>query len=172
MSEEYIKKLLYTGQIVFEKGKFSVLGHRGVFIFPEMLVHMGTEFEKEVGSRKVYSGIYNAAKIWGGEFTCYFLNLGIPPEEVPFCCIEVLTMSGWGNIVLMEFTKDTMMLYLKNLPIPSASGIKTCRLEICSVLKGIFAGIYEEIMNCKAVCIEKRCLLKGDSFCEFVVERK
>ena len=52
MNEKLFKKLLYTGQISLEKGNFSAIGHRFVFLPPEFFVFLAEQFSKVASVKK------------------------------------------------------------------------------------------------------------------------
>ena len=168
MNENLLKKLLYTGKISFEKGNFSALGHRFVFISPEFLVFLGQELSGDISSKKTGRAIQESARkmVYGiGE---EMVRIGIDKNEIPSYLSTLLSAYGWGDINILESNRDSALIYYKNGPtalMPDRTNV--CRKEICEFIKGSISGAFEIALNKRVDCRETRCMLNKSHFCQF-----
>jgi predicted hydrocarbon binding protein len=168
MNEGFLKKLLYTGRISFEKGNFSALGHKFSFIAPEFLVFVGEEFAKACAPKKAGFGIFEAARKMSMGISGEMLRLGIPRKDIPQYMVQIFSAYGWGDANILEQDEYGMLVYYKNAPIPSMpDGNNIHRAEVCEFMRGAVTGAFEIAANTKVSCEETRCVLKGDHFCQF-----
>ncbi len=173
MNEEFLKKLLYTGRISFEKGNFSAIGHKFSSIAPEFLVFLGEEFEKACAPKKARAGIFEAARKMSHGICADMIKLGISRKDIPQYMTQILSAYGWGAANILEQDEYGMLIYYKNAPIPSMpDGNNIHRAEICEFMRGAVAGAFEVATGGKVNCEETRCVLKGDHFCQFNCIRK
>jgi len=173
MNEEFLKKLLYTGRISFEKGNFSAVGHKFSSIAPEFLVFLGEEFEKACTPKKARAGIFEAARKMAHGICKDMIKLGISRRDIPQYMAQILSAYGWGDANILEQDENGMLVYYKNAPIPSMPDRNNIhRAEVCEFMRGAIAGAFEAAAGGKVNCEETRCVLKGDHFCQFNCIRK
>ncbi len=173
MNEKLFKKLLYTGQISLEKGNFSAIGHRFVFLPPEFFVFLAEQFSKVASVKKARTAIYGSAKEMSRGLGNDMLKNRLEKKEVPGCMAEILSAYGWGNANILEQNESSMLVYYKNSPRPlMPDGSNICRAEVCEFIKGSLAGIFEIASAGKADCKETKCVIRGDQFCQFLCSTK
>lgn len=79
--------------------------------------------------------------------------------------------SGWGELVLNggDLSSGQARLVLRDcifcLHIEEASE------PVCHMLTGLIGGVADEIVGATHRVLEEKCVAKGDTFCEVVVER-
>jgi predicted hydrocarbon binding protein len=80
--------------------------------------------------------------------------------------LEYLSMCGFGLFEIKNFGKETM-IELRN----SSNALKhRSDRPVCYITAGYLAGIMELITGRECICIEERCIAKGDRVCTFRIK--
>jgi len=88
--------------------------------------------------------------------------------------IETYRQSGYGNIevVAFDFDKPEVLLRGRNLIEAAAardSGIFRTPRAVDHYSRGMFAGLFSQLLGKEVICEELSCQYRGDPACEFSV---
>jgi len=80
--------------------------------------------------------------------------------------LEIASVRGYGIIKIVEYDeKEGIILRVKNSY--CAMGYKNLDYCVCNPMAGIIAGAAEVALNRNMKCVERKCVAKGDKYCEF-----
>lgn len=94
-------------------------------------------------------------------------------EDCLFLFQELESLSGWGDIEVMEFDPENLnfRFAVKNSYAKEAFRKGETGQPVCSLMAGLLAGTIEALINKPIDLVEVKCWAKGDDNCEFIVER-
>lgn len=160
---EFVRKVLFTGQLKMEKGKLQIFGEDIMIIPLWMFSYLSFAYPKEV-YRYTTKGGYEFSKSIMEKF-----NIG--PFELKDYLSEIFHFGGWGLIQYFDFNPKEKHAILR---VKSRVAIKTLekgrqKEPIDHVIRGFFAAASKIIFKDKSIeCIEKQCIVQGKPVCEFV----
>ncbi len=112
--------------------------------------------------------IYHAAKNMAKKRFCETVrNFRQPGEDAIKIILEHMSLCGYGLFNIRGFGEETLV-ELRNSH--NALGYRSER-PVCYVISGYLAGIMELITGKECVCIEEKCIAKGDRLCTFRISK-
>ncbi len=163
------RTLLEQAEYNEEKGEIRIAGADWILMRSATFRDLIKEMERILESGAVVIWL-EAGRRAGKEFARTFLSEGMEPEEVPKLLEEFFTQGGWGNIqVKVNYTKKEAVVRIEN----SATARQAKAKEpICHFIRGYIAGICDAVFDTYTVCVETKCIAKGDAFCEFQIKEQ
>jgi predicted hydrocarbon binding protein len=156
-------KLLYdrkTGE-AFYQNESCIIQNRAAHSFYQK----GAEQYMGHGAKMI---MYHAAKnISKKRFYETVRNFRKPDEDAMKIILNHLNLCGYGLFEIKGFGEETLVK-LKNSH--NALGYRSDR-SVCYVTAGYLAGIMELITGKESVCIEEKCIAKGDKACTFRISK-
>jgi predicted hydrocarbon binding protein len=112
--------------------------------------------------------IYRAAKNIAKKRFCGIVrNFKKPDEDTMRIILDHLILCGYGLFEIKSFGEETLV-ELRNSH--NALGYRSER-PVCYVTSGYLAGIMELITGKESICIEEKCIAKGDKACTFRISK-
>lgn len=167
---DVIKKLLFSRQLVFEKGEIKLLGQSVTMIPVTLYVEMFKELKK-VDPKKYGKIIYNISREVGKEYTKTLKEkYKMETQELAKWDVNTLELAGLGkgNVVSFDTKIKKSIIRVNNSPI--AQELRPQKKPVDFVIAGYIAGSASIAMNSNKIhCRETKCEAKGDSFCLFEI---
>jgi predicted hydrocarbon binding protein len=168
-SAKKLNSLLEQAECDMEKGEMRIAGTDWILMSGATFRDLIGGTERILGSANVALW-YEAGKHAGSEFSGNLVRLGMEFEELPAALEEFFTKGGWGKIqVDVDFMKKEALVTIRNSV--AARGIEA-KESVCHSIRGFIAGVCDVIFHGLTVCLETKCIAKGDPYCEFLVKRK
>ena len=174
----FIKKMMFSRQLNFEKGKFEMLGIRGVILPARTLTKFVEEMYKEEGD-EAFEILFEAGKEHG--------RLGVEKlgkknkvgkREFISEVIESGNVMGLGEAKVDVFNpgKGVLKIRLKNSPLEdefkNSETLKDLDRSIDDFQRGVFHAMAESVFEEEIKSKETKCSYLGDRFCEFIIKTK
>ncbi len=143
----------------YYQGMNSIVQHRTV----HLRYQNGVERYLGYGARRI---VYNAAKTIARKRFCEMVR-GLKGADwnVMKRVLEHISLCGYGLFEIKRFGKETMI----NLRNSSNASKHRSDRPVCYVMAGYLAGIMELITGKECLCIEEKCIAKGDGICTFSI---
>ena len=164
---DVVKKLLFARQIKFEKGKIFLLGYPIVMQPAEIFVQLKKEIvKKDPKDKFLYEMSKNAGKKYMKGISSKFkMSLS---EKIKWG-INSFELGGWGitEITDLKVKEFKAIIKIKNSTVAKLYGKSDVPVD--DVMAGFIAGASCIYWNKEMDVIERKCIAKGDQFCEFIV---
>ncbi len=173
MIPAFFKKLLFSRQFFYDKGKFFLMMKVPGIILPmHAFVSFMNQYSKndKGASKHTYEVGYTQGKNAGQRY----LNISSSsfPTFVEFVK-GVAEVMGLGKI--HSFKKEGEKIYARINPSIFAEIHKEMfgksKKPVCNYLSGLAAGLFEPFFKYKLDCVETYCKAKGDPECVFVLTK-
>ena len=176
MSESFFIKLLKSGQLRIENGNFMFLNEFFVLIpvksflkLREMILkEMGTkgnDILKKMGRYQVSHAVKRYSKTIG------FEKLDI--VKMTDFGVNVMNLMGQGNYKFLSFDEKNFKIIVVSKNIPTAKEYLLIygksREPIDSFICGIWEEAFARVLNKEMICVETKCIAKGDRICQFEI---
>jgi hypothetical protein len=176
MSEEEFKA--FISRFTFRDGAVMNGPDRHVLVHANFLVGIHREMEAVLGPDGAFAVIHNAA-MRGGEFVAEQLAKQVGPapiEQVIKMIHHIGTLIGWGKFTVVEFNEQPVLLRTRhdNSYITGFwEGASEGKCLFVSSIVGIVIPILKKAgLATELEYEEHKCVAKGDSHCEFVVQER
>jgi predicted hydrocarbon binding protein len=161
--------LLERAECDMEKGEIRIAGTDWILMSGATFRDLISGTERMLGSANEALW-YEAGKHAGSAFSGDLLRLGIEYDELPAALEEFFTKGGWGKIqVDVDLVKKQALVTIRNSVTARGIKAKGC---VCHSIRGFIAGVCDVMFHGLTVCVETKCIAKGDPYCEFRVKRK
>lgn len=169
MLANFLKKALFSRMFVAEKGKIELLRSDYMLIHVPAMAEICHEFSKIKGGKKK---LYDVGFESGGEVMKDFKKVLPASRMVVSTMMELQEMMGWGKVSIKEFDMKK-----KHFEMQWESTIAQAMLDkfgkqkevTCSWSMGVMTGALSELTDTKLHAEEKKCIAKGDDYCEFIL---
>ncbi len=171
MLNEFFRKLLFARQLKSEEGRLTILGVPILMMSVNTLSALQDLIIKELGVAGIKK-LYQAGKIGGQKLAEEHKNkLKVESFKLFDLMKNLVEMGGWGKIsIIKQDYKNSYAVYaFSNNELALA---KKYNIPSCHIIRGLTAGLHFIIFGKKVECIERRCISKRDTCCEFVVAPK
>lgn len=164
---DFLKMLLQSRMVTFEKGKIMAVGTPLVMqpaCFHSMLAKFG---EDDPGL--VYKN-YSVGKDLATKEFCRVLaeRYKVERREMLDTMVNVAHMSGWGKFTIANFDFEKKRAVVRCTGSPIAEYQKSEK-AVCHSLRGITAGVMMMALEDDSIeAIEGKCVAKGDACCEII----
>ncbi|MEM5814324.1 MAG: hypothetical protein QXD77_00730 [Candidatus Aenigmatarchaeota archaeon] len=164
----FVTKLLFSKQLSFEAGKFTIFGHR-IVILPVDFILLVNEFcTKDKTFRRL---VYKTAKEAVYQFSVDIdKREKIPKKGMAQFLTNLTEMNGYGRIEIprLDYKKKIAVFHMRGLP--SERQIRKIRHgPVDFYWAGMLAGGAAFVFADKKIeCVETRCVVDGSPYCEFV----
>jgi len=166
---EVLEKLLALRQVSFEKGRIKIFEQPSSLIPSQSFVSMLKELEKERRENVIYRAGKDAGEKW---FESMKKKSSLNVDDVEKWGSNIVTLAGWGEAKLKEMKQDQgyMVYELKNSVVAELYG----KTDHCvdHIFRGLVAGTAKVTFKKDVDCVETKCVAKGDSVCEFIIQPK
>jgi predicted hydrocarbon binding protein len=169
----FVTKLLFSKQLSFEAGKFTIFGHR-VMIFPvDLLLVLNKRCDKDKELRKM---LYTAMKeaVYGFAMDID-KSQNISKGDMAGFLTNLTEMNGYGKIKIPKLDFDRKVAIFQMFGLPSERQVgKIKHNPIDYYWAGMLAGGASFVFKDKSIeCVEIKCVVSGKSpYCEFVAGKK
>jgi predicted hydrocarbon binding protein len=165
---DIIKKLIFSRQITFEKGRVYLLG-QSITMQPAFLfVALKKNLESgRIGNDFLYKSAKEAGiKYMEGMMNNFTMNFN---ESIKWG-INSFELGGWGvtEIIRMKENENNAVIHIKNSTVASLYG--KSKEPVDDILRGFLAGAATVMRKIDMECIETKCSSKGNSYCEFILK--
>lgn len=135
---------------------------RKLIIEPEWVVFIGTTLERTLSLAAV-TQVFFIGKAIGS----HLANETKTSENA----FKKLEEYKWGKAEVVKKNKEIIIRW-ENSPVCEVIKKNEGRSAgpTCHILRGVIVGIFLELLKKNFTCIERKCVSKGDEFCEFVVK--
>ena len=187
MLSELLKKLLFVRQFSMADGKIEILGNRHIMLSDSALLEL-----QEIDETKFYELMKSSALKQMQDFVEHakvYKHL----KETVLVDIDNLSRKLGSAEGIVKTLQDIFSLYgLGIIEIPSLDNSrkravirirestiahaylkqhrKNSNKPVCVITAAVLAGIFSYLFKKQVDAAEVRCLAKGNSYCEFVVE--
>jgi predicted hydrocarbon binding protein len=167
----FVSKLLLSGQLSFEPGKFTIFGHR-VMIFPaDLLLVVNKRCEKDVAFRKqLYEAMKEAVYAFSVDIN---KREHIRDRDMAAFLINLTEMNGYGRLKIPKLDMEKKVAIFQMAGLPSEQQVGKIRHSpIDYYWAGMLAGGSAFVFkDPKVECVETSCVISGRPVCEFVAAR-
>jgi predicted hydrocarbon binding protein len=161
--------LLERTEFYDDEGEWRIAGSDWL-LMSGSAVRSWVKVTEQISGSNAKGVMYKTGKSAGEQFAKTLLKEGLKDEELK-CALEIfLTNGGWGKVqAKLNFQEQEAVVRIRN----SVTTRQTKAKEpVCHFISGFIAGALTIILGKKAECFEVRCKAKGDTFCEFRVDRQ
>jgi len=164
---EVVEKLLALRRLKFEKGRVTIFNQLSSIMPSQSFVTMLKELEKHNKENIIYLGGKDAGEKW---FQGMKKTSKLKVDDVEEWGSNIVTLAGWGEAVLKEMQREkAFMVYnLKNSVVAELYGKSDHAVD--HMFRGLVAGAAKVTFKKDVECVETKCVAKGDSTCEFVIQ--
>jgi len=163
---DLFRKLLIARQLKMEAGGMYIFDERWNMIPTKILAETFREIMKRP---QLIPKIYNVAKESNKKSFAYVMKDKMGLEKIKFVQvgIDISTMSGWGNIQLVNVDVETgtSNTNIYNSPIGSVYG--PSKKPVDHIFRGIMAGALSLALGKEIDFIEHNCIAMGKPYCVF-----
>ena len=187
MLDSFLQKLLYLNKFQMANGKIELFGSRYIMLDANNLLGL-----QKIDKTKIYKNAKTSAEEDVKEVLEHAKVYHLLKESMHECTKEVhghlsnnnegivntlrimFNLYGLGNLKIIHLNNEdkTAILRIVDSTIGLAqlkkAKTKTCE---CVLTSGILAGIFSYIFCKNIECIEKKCIARGDKYCEFVIRQ-
>lgn len=166
----FAKKLMFARELKMGEGRLEIM-HQRVIMMPvqffETMIKMSLKnkkFEKEI-YKSLKKSVYEFSKELDKRFTVK----GLKFTEL----LTLLTeMNGYGKVTptKIDYKNKIAVFHLEDLPSGSLKGKMKGLGDV--YWGGIMAGGASYALDANLDCIETKCVLQGNKYCEFVIAPK
>jgi predicted hydrocarbon binding protein len=187
MLSALLQKLLFINQFNIKEGKVEILGSRYIMLNASDLWRL-----QETDETKTYAVLKDVskgnlkemiehAKVYKGlkdeslkNIADLSKRIGKSDEGVISTLQNLFELYGLGkmNITNLDNKNKQASILLSDSTIAKEQ-IKQSgksKVPVCTVTKGILAGIFSYLFKHDVDCFEKKCMAKGDDMCAFVIQ--
>tara|TARA_Y100000310_G_scaffold343716_1_gene452687 strand:+ start:1437 stop:2012 length:576 start_codon:yes stop_codon:yes gene_type:complete len=161
--------LILHNQVSFEKGKMSLLGQPIAILPIEEYYYMQRILEKKGLENIIYYSAKESGILWLDNMIPKFK---MKLNDVVKWGIEILSISGWGNLKLklIDKTNNKMIFNLSEATIAKKYGTHSSSVD--HLLRGYVAAAGTKFLGIDVDAIEHKCVAKGDSYCQYIIKPK
>jgi hypothetical protein len=140
--------------------------------FPYKLNEVMTDI---AGAEVATDCVFRFGKECGKEMYRRYVGIGKKGEDAIKTTAAGSTYFGWGPCEIVELTPEKAVGKIYNSfegrSYLSNNSEKSDK-PVCHFLRGVMTGLFEEFTGEKSKAEEKKCLSKGDEYCEFIITKK
>jgi predicted hydrocarbon binding protein len=168
----FVAKLLFSKQLSFEPGRFTIFGHRIVIVPVDFLLLINKWCEKDPAFRRT---LYKTTKEAVYRFAIDIdRKERVPKKDMAAFLTNLTEMNGYGQIEIprLDYAKKIAIFRMHGLPSERQVG-KIRRGPIDFYWAGMLAGGAAFVFADKKMeCVETKCVINGSPYCEFVAGTK
>ena len=165
MISQFVKKLMFTGQVTFDKGFLEFLGEREASIPTKILAGL-----QDINPKRTYA----IAKRGGEEEMEKFAGrLNMDATEISVIINKLFELNGLGNIEILEFNipDKRAVVRVYNNPIALYHAVNNKRIP-CTLLEGLLAGMFSFIFESDVTARETACMQNNRDYCEYTISKE
>lgn len=163
------RKVKETAEWKRDRGEFSVITIPAAIISLKTFAMIQKDAEKILGTEGAAVLLYEAGKTAGKAWISRFHEeWGLKESETEFiqATEEFYAELGWGKFGI---DIEHLTVSIENSFIARGYGIGEAKKPVCHFLCGYNASLITELINTAVDVEEKKCMAKGDRYCEFCV---
>lgn len=179
MSKSFFINLLQSGQVRIENGTFMFLNEFFVLIpvktflkLREILLEemgaRGDDILKKMGKYQVSHAVKRYSKTIGFE--------KLDKAKITEFGINVMNLMGQGDYKILYFDEKSGEITTASKNVPTAREYLLIygksRKPIDSFICGIWEEAFSRVLNKQMICVETKCIAKGDKICQFEIREK
>ncbi|MDI6810964.1 MAG: hypothetical protein QMD80_04715 [archaeon] len=161
------RKIKETAEWKRDSGEFSVITVPAVIISLKTFARIQKDAEKILGVEGAVVLLYEAGKAAGKTWISRFHEgWGLKGDEFVKAIEEFYAELGWGKF---SIDIEHLTISIENSFIARGYGKGEAKKPVCHFLCGYNASLITELINKEVDIEEKKCMAKGDRYCEFIV---
>ncbi|MDI6885654.1 MAG: DUF5943 domain-containing protein [archaeon] len=161
------RKIKETAEWKRDSGEFSVITVPAVIISLKTFARIQKDAEKILGVEGAAVLLYEAGKAAGKTWISRFHEeWGLKGDEFVKAIEEFYAELGWGKF---SIDIEHLTISIENPFIARGYGKGEAKKPVCHFLCGYNASLITELINKEVDIEEKKCMAKGDRYCEFIV---
>jgi len=168
---ELVKKLLYFGMIKIDRGSYRIFGERAVLFWADEFAAVSRRtIEDETFRKEIYKTMRDGFRASVEKLDS---KMKLDRDGLIKLMGDFAEMNGYGEMVGIggEFDNHHMYYRIKGLPTTVLKGKVKGYADV--YITGMGAGAGEYIFNDPTIeCVEVKCELMGDPYCEFIMAPK
>jgi predicted hydrocarbon binding protein len=160
------RKVKETGEWKRDSGEFSVITLPAAIISLKTFARIQKDAERILGQEGAAVLLYEAGKDAGKTWISRFKeDWGLKGSEFIKATEEFYAELGWGKF---SIDIEHLTISIANSFIARGYG-KGAKKPVCHFLCGYNASLITELINKEVDVEERKCMAKGDRYCEFIV---
>jgi predicted hydrocarbon binding protein len=164
-----LEKLLALRQVKFERGQIFLFGQPDLLIPARGFLKIQKELVKSGKENLIYESGKESGYDW---FEGMSKNRKMKVTDVANWGSDLVTLSGWGIAELKKIKQSEKYMEFNLINSTIAKNYGKSNEPVCHMFRGLVAGAAEFTFKCKIDAVETKCIAKGDSICEFIIQPK
>ena len=160
------RKVKETAEWKRDSGEFSVITVPAAIISLKTFARIQKDAEKILGTEGAAVLLYEAGKDAGKTWISRFHEeWGLKGSEFIKATEEFYAELGWGKF---SIDIEHLTISIENSFIARGYGKGEAKKPVCHFLCGYSASLITELINKEVDVEERKCMAKGDRYCEFI----
>ena len=149
-------------------GEFKILHKNFILSSTNQIIFLREELKK-TGSIEL---LYRFGGRISKDILEHFKVFGDKREEMLKFWLNMVNLSGVGDLEIIELKEGLVVINCKNSPI-AREYLKIGKKEkVDDLLAGMVAGFFDEWFKKSVNCREVKCMAEGERYCQFEVKTK
>lgn len=149
-----------------------------LYVFPGVRSIIMLELDFQGMIRGMYSKLGDSAAVFlyhlaypGGKSFANYLSkrLKLKGKELLKEILKIYQAGGWARVELVEYDPHTMKIVLRLYDSIECKLFKSSK-PMSQLIRGHLSGLLSSLLKTNVRVVEKKCIAKGDPYCEFYVE--
>ncbi|MFH1862039.1 MAG: V4R domain-containing protein [bacterium] len=155
---------------VQDAGALLYKGVRYLLIRPETIIEFQKAVEKDLGVEEVGQALYCGGHRGGSLSATHFrTQLGFSAEEIVSFMAQMGGGLGWGHFAIITLDAKRGVLEIEVFHSVFAEAYQQAEVPVCHLIRGVFAGVWEGVMQRRVLGLETRCrAVDGPGACVFL----
>ncbi|MFH1586647.1 MAG: 4-vinyl reductase [Candidatus Diapherotrites archaeon] len=168
MLNSFFDKFIFTNGLRYIHNNFFLINMPFVIVPTELLIGIVAQGDLEINTNLYYSVKDSMRKNLSRQFN---LDFGMQGDRALTFVRNFFSASGWGGIKIIDFDpeKKRAIIVVSSSPIATALHGKA-KEPVDHFLRGVFAGIFSNLLKTDLDCLETKCAAMNDKECEFIIK--
>ncbi len=151
-----------------------------IYVLPGVRSVMVLEPDFQEMIRGIYEKLGGVAAVFlyhlaysGGKFLAKYLSerLGLKGKELLIEILKVYQASGWGRVELVTYDLRSMNIVMRLYDSIECKVFRGSGRPASQFIRGHLSGLISELLGTDLRVMERKCIAKGDPYCEFHSEK-
>ncbi|MFH1751901.1 MAG: 4-vinyl reductase [archaeon] len=172
---DFAAKLLMTKSLEFKDGEISLLKNPALLLPVNVVCSMIHELIQEDNYAVAYHMIYSGTKLGVISYSHELVkNFHLKKQELMKIFLQIAALAGYGKIDVknVDYKLKRAIIHATESPVAQTYVKEYGRSKffVDVINAGFFAGVFSILFEENVDCIELKCIARGDSECEFIVD--
>lgn len=180
MANSFFIELLKSGRVIAENGTFTFLNEFFILLPAKSFLKLKEKLTDTIGERKTDAFLKELGRYQVAEaIKRYSKTMGIEKldkNKISEFGFNVMNLMGHGvfNLVSYDEKNKKVVIRSKNVAIPVEYKKIYGKSDrpIDSFICGIWEEAYTRFLNVEMLCVETKCIARGDECCQFELKPK